>query len=56
MTKNYTNKVYAMIQRVYLRQQQSLKKSTTQELKGSSQIHKRREEMRMETKLKSKLQ
>jgi hypothetical protein len=55
MTKNCTNRVYAVIQRESLSHQQSLNKFTTQELKGSSKIH-RREEIKMETKLKSKLQ
>jgi hypothetical protein len=44
MTKNCTTCAYAVIQRVYLPTNQSPTTTTTQELEGSSQIHKKREE------------
>jgi hypothetical protein len=42
-TKNCTVRVFAVIQRVYLSTNQSLRASIPKELKGASQNHKRRE-------------
>jgi hypothetical protein len=50
MTKNCTKRVYAVIQRLYLSTNQYPTAPTTQELKGSSQIHKEKESKNSRTK------
>jgi hypothetical protein len=50
MIKNFTKGAYAVIQRVILTPRLSPNPNTTQELDGSSQIHKERERKNARTK------